>query len=613
VREYVWGGVVPYVSNGTTECVTAAEGPYPFPTDVVLPTRRVGQLDSGDPRGLSYCYDSGHYKPITDDLVWSLFNGTILGALHNESNCIQTSRAWAPVSVAMQATFLLETTTDFIDEPRTKATTPSASTKTDPTPTDVLVDPFRIGSQKEEEQTSSRSVSDIEPNFTVAPASPTIAEPVETKAAPSRKTSATRQSLQASASSADQSSPQSKDDNESKSSESRDTRPTTPADGVSESQAAEPTASANEIPNSGVKSAAVPKTSQLEILNSLIQDVGQHQSSSSVFGPAATASNTAPTITFNGVKVTPDSSSEYVLGEQTLKAGRPAITISGTEVSLASGASAIVVGSSTRVLIAFGNPGDHVLHGSSAPVLTLTANSNSASEYVVGDQTIKPGGPAITLFGTPINLDSQATAVVVGSNTRPVATILNEGVRSAGIPASRLTLAGTAATLNSASEYVIDDQTLTPGENAITVSGTRISLASHATAVVIGSTTSALAAASLDIGDYVWDGVAGVLEASESRSTTTTEASETRSGSKVVVTSTASDGEIVVKTIFTAESSTSSLTDSSIFPASTSSLASGESSSTPSSSSGVASVTKPAMITAVLVCWMGFLAKFGIR
>jgi uncharacterized protein YodC (DUF2158 family) len=638
---YSWEGALPYDSNGTAECLTASGESRNFPTDVPLPTRSVQPLDSNDPRGLGYCYHSGYHIPINDSSFWSLFQDTILDTLHNKSNCKQEWTAMAPVGVAMQATFLLDTTTDFINERQTKSPTPStSSTKTDPTPTDVLVDPFQRISQSEDEQESSRSKSDIKPSPTDAPMSPTIAEPIETKPAPDRTTSAVKQSLEASVSPEDQ---------------EAGSRSARPADQVSESRVETPTASADEIPSSGDKSVASSKATQLEILNSLIQDVGQQQSS---VDHAAPASNNAPTLTLDGVTPTPDSSSEYVLGKQTLRAGGPAITISGTQIRLASDASAIVVGSSTSVLVASESLGHHVQAVSLVPALTLTANSGSAFEYVFGDQTIRPGGPAITVSGTLISLDSEATAVVVGSSTRPIVTAPNGGdrsqqaeVQSAGKPASILTLAGATATLNSASEYivadqtlkpggpaitvsgtpislapqatavvvgsstsilataphdgdqaqqvgklasvltlagaiaslnsaseyVIEDQTLTPGENAITVSGTRISLAPHATAVVIGSTTSALPSVTPGIGDYVWAGIAGALEVAG--------ASSMESRSEVVVTSTASDGELVVETIFTDEPTKSSPTDSSSSSAGTSSLASDEASLISSSSS----------------------------
>lgn len=475
--------------------------------------------------------------PIQDDLFWSRFKGTLMEALHNESNCKQRLYAAAPVGVAMQATFLLETTTDFVDEP-----TPSPSTEADPTPTEVLADPFRVIPPSEDEQ-PSRSNSDVEP------ASSTVVEPVETEPAPDRTTSATKQSLKASLSPEDQSSPPLDDDNESGSSELRVTKPTAPAE---------------EVSDSGDKPTASPKTSQLGALNSLIQAVGQQQST---VDQAAPASNNAPTLTLHGVTATPGSSSEYVLGEQTLKAGGPAVTISGTQISLASGASFVVIGSSTSVLVGSESHEDRVQTGNVQSLLIF---------------------------------------------------------------------AGATATLDSASEYIVADQTLTPGGSAITLSGTRISLAPDVTAVVIGSSTRALAVASPGIGDYVWAGIAGILAVAET--------SSTEAESDVVVTSTASDGGVVVKTISAAEPTRFSPIDSSSssigapsFASDDASLASspspadspnssignpsasGEASSTSSSSSAQVSdldsgttSTKSTTNVAVAMCCLVFFVMCGL-
>jgi hypothetical protein len=677
---YNWMGVIPYASNGTTECITAAGGDYatPIPANVVLPTRQVGPLDAKDPRGLTYCYHGGSDAPVEDKSFWSLFSDDILGALHNESNCEQFATAVSPNIIVDQATLLLETTTEFIGEQASKS---PPSTKTSSTPTNVLVDPFFSSSQSEEEQKPSFLKSNTEASFTSASASPTIVKPTQTKPAPDRTASATKQSLKASAASADHQTSPSKDDNKSGSSKSHSTRPTAPTDESSDSRVPESTAPTNQKPGSGDISVVSPTTAQLEVLNSLIQAVGQHQSS---VEHAAPGSQDTPTVTFGGDTATPDSEG-------------PAITISGTQISLASDASAIVIGSSTSVLVASGSSGDRVKSDDPVPFLTLTANPSSASGYVVGDQTIQPGGPAITISGTPVSLDSQATAVVVGSSIKPIAIVSYEGDRSqpagaqstgqpaslstlagtiaalssaseyivadqtlitggtpitvSGTPislapqttavvvgsstsilvtasrdgdqtqqigklASMLTLAGVTATLDSASDYVVGGQTLTPGENAVTVSGTRISLASHATAVVIGSTTSVLPSALSNIGDYVWAGIAGVLAAAEASSTTSPKASDTKSGSEV---STASDGEVIVVMASTAEPTSSSQTGSSSSSAGSSSLESGETSSTSSSSSAgasdvasAASFPKSVADLTALILWVGIVAIFGV-
>lgn len=539
-KHYSWHGILPYAANGTTECITAttdAGYTYPIPTGVILPTRRVGQLDSDDSRGLGYCYSTSHGIPVKDDLFWSLFPDTMLDALHNESNCKEEAIEVAPVEVAMHATFLLESTTEFINEPETKS----------PTPSQVLVDPFQFASQSRDVQKPSQSKIKTEPSHTGMPASPTNAEPMETTPAPDRTISATKQSLEASAPPADQNSTPS-DSNESGSPESPGANPTTSADETSDSPVARPTTSSKATTASSDQPAASLKTSQLKILNPLIQDVGQHQSS---VGLSASTSRKAPTLTLNGVTETPDSSSGYVPDEQTPEA--PTSTISDTQISLASQATAIVVGSSTSIL------------------------------------------------GT--------------------ATHSKDEARQTGKLASDLIFAGKTATLNSASEYVIEDQTLMPGGSAILLSGTRISLAPAATAVVVGSSTSTLAAASSGIGDYVWAGIAGVLSATEDSLSASSEASETKLGSEVVATSTASDGEVVVDTALTAETTASSPADFSSSSTGTSSFASGESSSTslsPSSvespdAASIATSTKSVAEVTALVCWMGLFVLFGLQ
>ena len=324
-------------------------------------------------------------------------------------------------------------------------------------------------------------------------------------------------------------------------------------------------------------------------------------------------------LTLAGTTATLNSASEYIIADQTLKPSGPAITVSGTPISLAPQATAIVVGSSTSILATALLVRNQAQQGGELPsMLTLagvTATLNSASEYVIAGQTLVAGGTPITVSGTPISLASQATAVVIGTSTSIRVTGPQSGdqAQQGEKLAPALTLAGATATLNSASEYVIDGQTMTPGGNAITLSGTRISLAPGATAVVIGSTTSALPAAWSNIGDYVWAGIAGALAAAEASSTASPEASETKSRSEVVVTSTASDGEVFVKTIFMAESTTSPPIDFSSSTAGAPSLASGEassmsSSSSPSGTSGAASTasfTKSFADLTALVFWVG--------
>ena len=174
-------------------------------------------------------------------------------------------------------------------------------------------------------------------------------------------------------------------------------------------------------------------------------------------------------------QVSQNAASQYVVAGQTLTPGAPPINVQGTEVSLAPSARAIVIAGSTIGLSA-----------TNAPEFTVGAeivSANSASQYVAGGQTLTPGGPAVTISGTRISLAPSATQVVVGSSTIGLAPTF-----IAPLPPP-LTLGSQTYTANSNSEYSIAGQTLAPGGPAVTVSGTRLSLARSATQVIVGSST----------------------------------------------------------------------------------------------------------------------------
>lgn len=178
----------------------------------------------------------------------------------------------------------------------------------------------------------------------------------------------------------------------------------------------------------------------------------------------------------NGVSLTALPGSNYIVGSQTLIPGGPAINVDGTPVSLAVSATAVVVGGSTVPL-----------SGASTTPAVLAINGNtytgiSGSTFLIGSQTLIPGGSAITVSGTPVSLPLDATAVVVGGSTFPLPN-------PATTTPTVLTIGGNRYTEMSGSSFLIGSQTLIPGGPAITISGTPISLPVGATAVVVGSST----------------------------------------------------------------------------------------------------------------------------
>ncbi|MCJ1475169.1 hypothetical protein MMC13_003829 [Lambiella insularis] len=111
-----------------------------------------------------------------------------------------------------------------------------------------------------------------------------------------------------------------------------------------------------------------------------------------------------------------------------------------------------------------------------------TYTPNSASVYIIGSQTLTPGG-GITVSGTPLSLPLSASYVVEGTSTIPLSF---PTTTLAPLPIA--VIGGTTYTPNSASAYIIGSQTLILG-GEITVSGTPLSLPLSASYVVEGTST----------------------------------------------------------------------------------------------------------------------------
>lgn len=109
-----------------------------------------------------------------------------------------------------------------------------------------------------------------------------------------------------------------------------------------------------------------------------------------------------------------------------------------------------------------------------------------SSILVVGSQTLRPGGPAITEGGIPIALIPSATAIVVEGTPIPIP----QNTRP-GRPQTIGTLGSVPVVVGPSSIVVVGTQTLQPGGAPITLGpGSTISLARPGPAVVVGGTTS---------------------------------------------------------------------------------------------------------------------------
>jgi hypothetical protein len=182
-----------------------------------------------------------------------------------------------------------------------------------------------------------------------------------------------------------------------------------------------------------------------------------------------------------------------IIGSDTLTPGQ-STTINGVVVVVPTqpGATNIVVGGST-VAIAPGPTGP--------PVLTVgqnTVTANSQGQFVVGTQTLTPGGPAITVDGSTLSLGPSGSIAIVNGVTQT----LGNAPFATGAPV--ITVGGrtvSATVVGGSTQFVLaPGQTLTPG-GVLTLDGTTFSMPSDGSGstVVVNGVTSTLNAAGLPV------------------------------------------------------------------------------------------------------------------
>ena len=150
---------------------------------------------------------------------------------------------------------------------------------------------------------------------------------------------------------------------------------------------------------------------------------------------------------------------------------------------------ASVIGLSTAQKSEGGSGQTQTIQPASITVAGSTIVANSASQFVVGTQTLSAGGSAIVLSGTTLSVATSGTALVVNGQTTAIAAPSDNGGSSSGaITAGGQTLSFTA----SDGAVVVGSQTLTPGAVAA-VSGQRLSVASNGVVVANGSPVATVA------------------------------------------------------------------------------------------------------------------------
>jgi hypothetical protein len=175
-----------------------------------------------------------------------------------------------------------------------------------------------------------------------------------------------------------------------------------------------------------------------------------------------------------------------VIGGQTLTPGQ-VTTLNGVVISVPPGGSSVVIGGST-VAVSPANP-------TTPPVITFGQSlitANPSGEFIIGTQTLKPGGPILTVDGTTLSIGPSGTIAVVNGVTQTI----GGGPQITGPPALTVGDHTVAATVvGGTTQFVLGPgQTLTPG-GVLTVDGTTFSLPSGGATpavVVVNGVTSTL-------------------------------------------------------------------------------------------------------------------------
>ncbi|KAK1070523.1 hypothetical protein LTR33_010630 [Friedmanniomyces endolithicus] len=170
-----------------------------------------------------------------------------------------------------------------------------------------------------------------------------------------------------------------------------------------------------------------------------------------------------------------------------------ATTVIGNQHISAPSSGGVVVGSGSgaATLAPAASPADPAGSGPARLPAITAGNSvvtpdNTASQYVVGSQTLAPGSSAIVVSGTTYSLAPSGTALVANGVTQ---ALPSAGPASSG--PSYFIAGGQTLSQDSSSNVVVAGQTLHPGSQTV-IAGTTYSLAPSATALAVNGITQSL-------------------------------------------------------------------------------------------------------------------------
>lgn len=214
----------------------------------------------------------------------------------------------------------------------------------------------------------------------------------------------------------------------------------------------------------------IHRTGGLAIQTSGTTDLAQPSEALTDLTTSPVSSSPAPVpipvpVVIGKVTATPIVSGGFIIGDQTVAPGSPAVEVSGTTYSIQASQSNVIVNGQTLVASAYDHPTTPEVVGSA------TDRSYSSVAYAIGGQTLSAGGPAIELSGTTYSLQPSGGNVLVNGQSASVSTIAPQEPPSAPVAFGEIKATPVASGI-----YIVADQTISRGGSAIQISGTTYSL-----------------------------------------------------------------------------------------------------------------------------------------
>ncbi|KAL8924334.1 MAG: hypothetical protein Q9208_004115 [Pyrenodesmia sp. 3 TL-2023] len=213
-----------------------------------------------------------------------------------------------------------------------------------------------------------------------------------------------------------------------------------------------------------------PPTTSSKVVSVIPVPIAGSQASSQLSQTGVAASQPSAVVVA-GQTLHENATTGFVVGGQSIRPGSSAVVVSGHTLSLDKSAHLIEDGTTIRLPQSTKASGSLTTSATGPPTTSVTAPAVVAvgkasvvvesSGFVVGNQTVRPGGPQVVVSSHTLSLDKSAKLVVDGSTTR--------------LPQSLSTSTSTN-TITPATTSTTGSQTVRPGGTQVVVSSRTLSL-----------------------------------------------------------------------------------------------------------------------------------------